>query len=179
MTFGKTDARLAAAFSFPWLRDHWSLLRSGTCAAVLFTAFCPAQQDSRPAGGAFQPDKATAITPVNQPPEAPARIRDQDRKARERQFALANAERKRQLGEDAARLFAVAARLNLALSGKTGNEDSNSQDRNQENEGLDSPKWKLDIGAEPDAPWLLHNLDTIEKLAHAIKEKMKLTVAAS
>jgi hypothetical protein len=149
MIQSQTEVKLAISSSTaPCLR--WGHIRSGACAAVLFTAVCPAQ-DSRPAGGAFRPDQATAVTPVNRLPDARARMEWQDRKARERQFALANTARKRQMSDDAALLSALVAQFNHDLDAKT----------------------------EPDSPLLIHNLETIEKLAHAIKEKMKLTVAAS
>lgn len=73
----------------------------------------------------------------------------QDQKAKNKKYEIANAARKKQLADDAALLLQLARELNAEID-KTG-EATLSLDE-------------------------MRKADTIEKLAHGVKEKMKLTV---
>ncbi|MGA7242207.1 MAG: hypothetical protein WBX19_03440 [Terracidiphilus sp.] len=72
--------------------------------------------------------------------------------AKSKSFEAANAERKKQLNDDSAKLLKLATDLKAEV-------DKTNQDT-------------LSVG-------VIHRADEIEKLAHEIKEKMKLTVGAS
>ena len=91
------------------------------------------------------------MTAVNERPDANRLQEINANRARTRSFAAANAERKRQLDEDTARLLKLAADLNAELE-KTGEAEV-----------------PLTVSAR---------IEMIEKLAHAVREKMKLTLAA-
>jgi hypothetical protein len=124
-----------------------------TCIAALLSVACVAQgPSSAPTTGAgYHPERDTSVTAVNQRPDA-NRVQEINTKRMQTQrFAAANAERKRQLDEDSARLLRLTAELNAEL-GKTG---------------------------EAEVPLTAAaRVDMIEKLAHAVKDKMKLTMSA-
>ena len=87
---------------------------------------------------------------MNQRPDANRQMEMSTRRIHTQLFAAANAERKRQLEADSARLLKLAIELNAEL----GRTDSVM------------------------APMSAAQVEMIEKLAHGVKEKMKLTVAA-
>ena len=105
-------------------------------------------QDSRPAG--FWPDKATAVSPGNRQPDALMQMERESKRAQMQRYEAANAERKRQLEQDSALLLQLAAEL----------------------EG------ELEKGASEASPSAVRRAEAIEKLAHTVKEKMKLTASA-
>jgi len=125
-------------------------LRAGAFVLTLMTAACLAQ------GGTnvneiyqgYHPEKDTNVTAANQGPDIRRRLAMHSIRAQRQFFTAANAERKRQMSGDTARLLQLAAELNTELE-KLGE--------------LDLP---LAIKAE-----------AIEKLARAVKDKMKLTMA--
>jgi hypothetical protein len=124
--------------------SHWKQLRAGIFLVTIMSAASLAQD------GAFRPDKATTVTPVNQLPDANSQWEINKKRIQVQKFEKANLERKRQMDEDSSRLFQLAAELNAEL----------------EMAGADG----LPLTAVGKA-------ETIEKLAHAVKEKMKLTMA--
>ncbi len=73
------------------------------------------------------------------------------KRAQLQRYEAANAERKRQLEQDSAVLLQLAAELEAEL----------------EKAGFEAPP-----------PSAVRKAETIEKLAHTVKEKMKLTAAA-
>jgi hypothetical protein len=101
--------------------------------------------------GSYRPDKANTVSPVNQRPDANRLMEINRKRVQTQKFAAANLERKRQMSEDSARLLQFAAELNAELE-------------------LPRPQIQP-LTVEVKA-------DMIEKLAHAVKEKMKLTLAA-
>jgi hypothetical protein len=105
-------------------------------------------QESRQAG--FWPDKVPEVNSGNRQPDVRMEMERHAKRAQMQRYEAANAERKRQLEQDSALLLQLAAELETEL-GKAGYE------------------------APPSA---VRKAETIEKLAHAVKEKMKLTVAA-
>lgn len=126
-------------------------IRAGLSIAVLFCAICPAQNtQNRPPG--YWPDHDTQVTPVNQRPDANAQMERGIKKAQTEKFEAANAERKRQLEADSALLLQLATELDTELA-------RTAQDAL--------------------SPLVIEKIEAIEKLAHTVKEKMKLTVAAS
>jgi hypothetical protein len=124
--------------------SHWKELRAGIFLVTVISAVSLAQD------GAFRPDKATTVTPVNQLPDANTQWEINKKRSQVKKFEKANLERKRQMDEDSSRLFQLAAELNAELE-KAG----------------------------PDVMPLtaVEKAEMVEKLAHAVKEKMKLTMA--
>jgi hypothetical protein len=100
--------------------------------------------------GTFRPDKATTVTAVNKRPDANQLSVINSRRVQLHLFAAANAERMRQLTDDSTRLLQIATELNSELT-------------------------EVDKADVPAAA--ATKADMIEQLAHAVKEKMKLTVA--
>ena len=95
------------------------------------------------------------VMPSPQPnrlPDANDQMRMRDQQAKEQNFAAANAERKRQIAEDSAKLLKLATDLKAEV-------DKTSKDTLSLN--------------------VIRKADEIEKLAHNVKEKMKLTVGPS
>lgn len=106
-------------------------------------------QDSHPPGGAFRPDRAAAATAINQPPDLRTQTQLNHQREEKFRYEAANAERKRQLADDSARLLQLAADL------------------------------KSELEKAPDLAALIQKAETIEKLAHGVKDKMRFTVGAS
>jgi type VI protein secretion system component VasF len=104
-------------------------------------------------GGQPRPQNSTyQREAVTLPPDANAQMRLRERQARRQSFEAMNTERMRQLGDDTSRLLALATELKTAVD-KASN-DSLSVD-------------------------VIRKVESIEKLANGVKEKMKLTVGAS
>ena len=134
--------------SHGWITHHVGNVRAGTWVAIVATAICPAQ-NCRQAG--FWPDKVPEVHPANRQPDAHVQIERDAKRAQLQRFEAANAERKRQLEQDSALLLQLASELETELE-KAGN--------------------------GPPTPSVVRKAETIEKLAHTVKEKMKLTAAA-
>ena len=131
--------------------------RTGICAGVYLLGLLSAAgvaQDatSTPITGAgYHPERDTSVTAVNQRPDANQLQEINAKRVQMQKFGAANAERKRQLDLDSARLLKLAAELNAELK-RTG---------------------------EAEVPLTAAaRVDMIEKLAHAVTDKMKLTMAA-
>jgi hypothetical protein len=132
-----------------WNAHHAGMVRAGAWVAILITAVCPAAQNSRQAG--FWPDKVPEVNPANRQPDARMQSERNAKRAQVQRFEAANSERKRQLEQDSALLLQLTAELETELE-KTGYEAL--------------------------TPSVVRKAETIEKLAHTVKEKMKLTAAA-
>jgi hypothetical protein len=88
-------------------------------------------------------------TPINQPPDPNMQMKMRELHGKQQSFAAANIERRRQMSQDSEKLLKLAAELNAELATTLGC---------------------------PLSPSLLRKIDELEKLAHAVKEKMKLSV---
>ena len=97
-------------------------------------------------------DKADDLTPVNQPPDAVARMKMSDQQAKQQSYAQANMERKKQIADDSAKLLKLATDLKAEV-------DKTSKDT-------------LSLA-------VIRKADEIERLAHSVKEKMKLSVGSN
>jgi len=97
-------------------------------------------------------DRVDLPTPNNQPPDPNAQMLMRDQQSKQRNFAAVNAERKKQIAEDSAKLMKLAADLRAEV-------DKTTRDTLSLN--------------------VIRHADEIEKLAHSVKEKMKLTVGAN
>lgn len=99
------------------------------------------------------PPKHTILDPAaNRPPDANDIMLLREQQAKRKNFNAANLERKRQLNEDSALLLKLVGELNTEI-GKTTNESV--------------------------SPELMRKIEDIERLAHNVQEKMKLTVGAA
>ncbi len=87
--------------------------------------------------------------PNNDPPDANAQMKMRDQQTAKQNFEAANAERKKQIAEDSAKLLQLATDLKAEVD-KT-----------------DKDTLSLNV---------IRKAEQIEKLAHGVKEKMKLTV---
>jgi hypothetical protein len=88
----------------------------------------------------------------NEPPDANARMVMNQKEAQQKNFEAVNAERKKQIGDDSAHLLKLANELKAEV-------DKTDKDT-------------LSIA-------VIRKADEIEKLAHIVKEKMKLTVGSN
>ena len=100
--------------------------------------------------GEVQPVHSILLPAVNRPPDANAQMSMRAQEAKLANFDAANTERMRQINQESEMLVTMA----MALKAEVDNTSSA----------------KLSEGA-------IRKADTIEKLAHFVKEKMKLTVA--
>jgi hypothetical protein len=97
-------------------------------------------------------NKPILLPEANRPPDANAQMTMRDQQAKKQNFEAANLERKRQITDDSARLLKLANDLKAEV-------DKTSKDT-------------LSIG-------VIRKADEIERLAHNVKEKMKLTIGAN
>jgi hypothetical protein len=114
---------------------------------ALLAAFSCVAQDTGPAG--FHPEKATMVTPVNQLPDANEQMANHEKSAKQQKYEAANAERKKQIADDSTKLLSMAMALKAEVDKTT--------------------KDTLSLN-------VIRKADEIEKLAHNVKEKMKLSV---
>ena len=125
-----------------------------TCASIVFVAAfaCLAQNGLTPPGSAQALDGVNAQTPVNRPPDANAQMQSPENKAKENSLENATTERKKQITEDSTKLLTMAIALKAEVDKTT--------------------KDTLSLN-------VIRKADEIEKLAHSVKEKMKLTVGGN
>jgi hypothetical protein len=98
------------------------------------------------------PGKPILLPEANRPPDANAQMAMREQQNKKQSFEAANIERKKQISDDSARLLKLASDLKAEV-------DKTSKDT-------------LSIG-------VIRKADEIEKLAHNVKEKMKLTMSAN
>jgi hypothetical protein len=98
------------------------------------------------------PDKPLLMPDANRPPDKNQQMAMHDQQAKNKNVDEANIERKRQITDDSARLLKLASDLKAEV-------DKTSKDT-------------LSLG-------VIRKAEEIEKLAHNVKEKMKLTMAAN
>jgi hypothetical protein len=98
------------------------------------------------------PDKPLLMPDANRPPDANQQMAMHDQQAKSKNVDAANIERKRQISDDSARLLKLASDLKAEV-------DKTSKDT-------------LSLG-------VIRKAEEIEKLAHNVKEKMKLSMGAN
>ena len=125
---------------------HWA--RTAACLVVMAT-LTGAAQNNLPSGGALRTDKVDLATPINQAPDPNTQMKMREQQSKQQNYAAANAERKRQIAEDSEKLLKLATDLKAEVDKTT--------------------KDTLSLT-------VIRKADEIEKLAHNVKEKMKLTV---
>lgn len=98
-----------------------------------------------------RPTRSIILPEANRPPDANEQMEMRERKAKQQNFEAANSERHRQIVQDSARLLKLAASL----------------------------KAEMDATAKGTlSPAAMVKAAEIERLAHIVKEKMKLIVGA-
>jgi hypothetical protein len=122
------------------------------CLAVTAVLAGNAQNSQTAPGGPLRMDKADLSGPANQAPDANSQMQMHDSQAKQKEFSAANEERKRQIAEDSANLLKLATELKAEV-------DKTSKDT-------------LSLT-------VIRKAGAIEKLAHDVKEKMKLTVGTN
>jgi hypothetical protein len=137
-------------------RPPWGRILSCIVAiAALAGAAGPGQQQPAPGqqpGTGFNPDRPI-LPPVAEPvPDANAQMLMREENEKKQNFSAANIERKKQIADDSAKLLKLATDLKAEVD-KT-NKDTLSLN-------------------------VIRKADEIERLAHSVKEKMKLTVGGS
>lgn len=125
---------------------RWPVFAAGLFIAILAIGTARAQQDP---SSAVNRDLPWLPADAIRLPDKNAQIEMQRQKAKSQSYEIANAERKKQIADDAARLVQLATELKAEI--EKSNKDVLSLD-------------------------LVRKSDTIEKLAHGVKEKMKLAV---
>jgi hypothetical protein len=121
------------------------------CAAVVPAAFSQATPTPQKPTNQAEPKPSTLLRPeANRLPDANDIMTMREQKTTKLKFEAANTERKRQLDDDSQALLKLAADLNEDL-GKNGPKPS---------------------------PDLKRKLEEIERLAHSVQVKMKLTMSA-
>lgn len=93
------------------------------------------------------PDRPYLLPEANRLPDVNAQMVMRDKQLKQQNFAAANAERKKQISDDTVKLLKLA----VELQGEVAKTDSNTLSLN-----------------------VIRTADEIERLAHNIKEKMKL-----
>jgi hypothetical protein len=144
-TSNRIAVRGARLFHGParrWIRGAIGL----TVLTTLIAVAQPPQQDP-----GHNPDKPYLVPQVNRLPDKNDQMQLNSDQAKKQHFEAANAERKRQIADDTAKLLELATQLKSEV-------DKTSKDT-------------LSIN-------VIRKAESIEKLAKGVKEKMKLTVGA-
>jgi hypothetical protein len=117
---------------------------------VLAGAVLPGQEKLPPPGSPDRP--STYPSGANHLPDANDQMKMREQQVQKQNFEAANTERKRQIAEDSANLLKLATELKAEVD-----------------------KTNKDVLSVT----VIRKADAIEKLAHQVKEKMKLTVGAN
>jgi hypothetical protein len=120
--------------------------------AMLATAYEVSSQSPPPQEQSQNPDKPLQSPDANRPPDPNAQMAMHDEQGKNKNVDAANIERKRQITDESARLLKLASDLKAEV-------DKTSKDT-------------LSLG-------VIRKAEEIEKLAHNVKEKMKLTMGAN
>jgi hypothetical protein len=143
-----------------WLAETRGLRRSMrivqwlsfACIFLLTPATAHMQINSQTMSNPSPRPTGTLLPAVNRLPDANDQMEMRDQKAKQQNFVAANAERKKQIADDSAKLLKLANDLKAEI-------DKTSKDTLSLN--------------------VIRKADEIERLAHSVKEKMKLTVGGS
>lgn len=133
-------------------RNHW--VRGLLCliGLGLLSTLSNSSSQGVSQSGLQNPDKPLLMPDANRPPDANQQMAMHDQQAKSKNVDAANLERKRQITDDSAKLLKLASDLKAEV-------DKTSKDT-------------LSLG-------VIRKAEEIEKLAHNVKEKMKLTMASN
>ena len=132
-------------------RRRRRLLWSGLAVFAVLAATLSVTYGQAPGQG-VNIDRPYLSPEANRPPDANAQMAMRDQQGKKANFEAANVERKRQIADDSARLLKLATDLKTEV-------DKTSKDT-------------LSLG-------VIRKAEEIEKLAHNVKEKMKLTMSGN
>jgi nitric oxide reductase activation protein len=118
--------------------------------AVMALLTGAAQPGQQPSGGDV--DKPYLLPEANPLPDANDQMKMRDKQGKQQNFDASDAERKKELSDDSTKLLTLAMALKVEV-------DKTNKDMLSLN--------------------VIRKADEIEKLAHNVKEKMKLTVGGS
>jgi hypothetical protein len=135
----------------PSARRARRLLWSGFAALAVMTLAFSSTYGQAPGQGPSL-DRPILLPEANRPPDANAQMAMREQQGKKANYEAANLERKRQIADDSARLLKLATDLKTEV-------DKTSKDT-------------LSLG-------VIRKAEEIEKLAHSVKEKMKLTMSAN
>ncbi len=141
-------AKSGAAFTMSGFsrRSGWALACLLALVALTGVAHSGQQAPS------LNPDKPYLLPEANNLPDANTQMKMRDQQNKKQNFEAANAERRKQIAEDSAKLLKLASDLKTEVDKTT--------------------KDTLSLN-------VIRKADEIERLAHGVKEKMKLTVGPS
>ena len=136
------------------VRTAVRILLGISCVCILMAHVTAGAQSNSQTPLSNPPPRPTGVLlpEANRLPDANAQMEMRDQQNKTQNFAAANAERKKQIADDTAKLLKLAASLKEEV-------DKTSKDT-----------LSLDV---------IRKADEIERLAHIVKEKMKLTVGGS
>lgn len=134
----------------PHLSAKHSSMWVFACLLVLAVLAGAAQLGAQSPPG--NPNKSIILPEANRSPDANDLMRMREQQAKQQNYEAANVERKKQLAEDSARLLKLATDLKAEVDKTT--------------------KDMLSLA-------VIRKADEIERLAHNMKEKMKLTVGGN
>lgn len=146
----RTSNRIALHSARPFHGSARRWIRGGIGLAALATFMAVAQPPQQ--SPSLNPDKPYLSPEANRLPDKNDQMQLNSDQAKKQHFETANAERKRQIADDTAKLLELATQLKTEV-------DKTSKDT-------------LSIN-------VIRKAESIEKLAKGVKEKMKLTVGAS
>jgi len=153
MQFTRDGQHPGAASSAPASRRlrlrRWGRILA--CFAALATLACIAEPGQNTVPGMPVRDEIPDHQP-NRLPDANQQMEMREQQAKDQNFVAANTERKKQIAEDSVKLLKLATELKTEVDKTT--------------------KDTLSLN-------VIRKADEIEKLAHNVKEKMKLTVGGS
>jgi hypothetical protein len=127
---------------------HWGRFLSCLVATAALSGFAQSTRSPPPR----DPNWTMIPRSANPVPDANAQMRMHEDNAKQQNFEAANAERKKQIADDSAKLLKLATDLKTEV-------DKTSKDTLSLN--------------------VIRKADEIERLAHNVKEKMKLTVGTN
>jgi len=133
-------------------RLHWGRIAVCIVALAALTGAAQNTQQITPRGPDQAPPGEMYPPILTDPPDANAQMRMHQENAKQQNFAAANLERKKQIAEDSAKLLKLANDLKTEVDKTT--------------------KDTLSLN-------VIRKADEIERLAHSVKEKMKLSVGGS
>jgi hypothetical protein len=122
------------------------------CGVLLLVGLAPHIGAAQAPGQGPNPDRPYLSPEANRLPDVNDQMQMRDKQSKKQSFEAANEERKKQLSDDSAKLLTLAMALKAEV-------DKTNKDMLSLN--------------------VIRKADEIEKLAHNVKEKMKLTVGGS
>lgn len=151
MHFTKKPARRQPAGATPALQPGRQRRRGVFACLVAMAAFAAAAPPGQqaPSGNI---DKPYLLPEANRLPDVNDQMKMREQQAKQQNYAAANAERRKQIADDSARLLKLATDLKVEVDKTT--------------------KDMLSLT-------VIRKADEIERLAHNMKEKMKLTVGGN